>query len=115
MSENSMMAGYAIKMGKVEGDRVDDLFEDFDNSWLNKWQYMYDDSGHECLVYLDNAEYAFYDDLSVCVEFKDMQYMITSAIEFADGLELPLADNGEIALIHFVKVWYNGSEMGSIF
>jgi len=116
MSENSMMAGYAIKMGKVDEERIDELYNTFDSSSLNHWQWMYDESGHECLVFLVDAESSFYDDLNIHSSLQDMQAIVYSAIEFSnDEPKFELNNSQTSNLIFFAKIWYNGSDKGTIF
>jgi len=119
MSENSMMTGYAVKMGKVDdADRIEFLFENFDDSALNKWQWMYDDSGYECIVYLTESDRCYYEGSQIVVDMNDMKTAKASAFKFADespDFQFVLNEDDEPEFVFFFIVWYNGVEMDTIF
>ena len=115
MSDNSMMMGYAVLVEKdVSDERSDDLIENFDSNLIKKWQPFYDEDGDEYLIYLTDYKGMFYDDMSTSVNIKQM-------LEASQTLHKYLAEEmiteyatDAIDIHFFVKVWYNGSDMGSI-
>jgi len=123
MSENSMMAGFAIKMDEVNDDGADTLIENFDECKLDEWQWMYDESGYSCIVMLTDYESAYYDDSHNVVSISDLVDARISAgqyansfpkFKFAKNLDVNGLDAGP-EIVFFNTIWYNGAEMGTIF
>ena len=112
MSENSMMMGYAMKLPcEPDTERYEELIENFDSEKLNEWQHFYDYDGSECLVYLTASEWNFYDDVTTSVNIKQILEVSQSVHEHLEDYELAV----DVDIHFFVKTWYNGTDMGSIF
>ena len=107
-----MMMGYAMKLpGKPSNERYEELVENFDSEKLNEWQHFYDFDGAECLVYLTASEHEFYDDITTSVTIADILKVSQSVHQHYDNNELAV----DVDIHFFVKTWYNGTDMGSIF
>jgi hypothetical protein len=115
MSENSMMMGYSVLVEKdVSDERSDDLIENFDSSLIKKWQPFYDEDGDEYLIYLTDYESMFYDDISTSVNIKQMLEASQTLHQYLEEEMITEYATDAIDIHFFVKVWYNGSDMGSI-
>ena len=115
MSENSMMMGYAVLVEKdVSDERSDDLIENFDSTLDKKWQPFYDFDGDEYLVYLTDSQYPFYDDINISVNIQQMLEASQTLHKYLEEEMITEYSTDAIDIHFFVKVWYNGSDMGSI-
>jgi hypothetical protein len=113
MSNVSMMAGFIVKIAdKVDQERYEKLVEDFDIDKLNEWQPFYDYDGFECLVFLTESEHLFNDDLSTSVNIPQIQAASASFNKYLDDAGNNITQD---KMNHFVKIWYNGTDMGSCF
>jgi len=111
MSETSLMAGYIVKVRAVtDKDKIIKLIENFDVTKLNKWQKYYDDSGFECRVNLTEYEYEYCGYYEHIISSSMISEMTDNFIE-THKKKYKLNSKH---LAHFVKIWYNGCEMGPI-
>ena len=104
MSSVTIMAGYAIKISKVGTERANYLYLNFDERKFNEWQWMYDESGYECIVYITEYQNNFIRHLTSSTTMQEMLHYQQSAIEFSNqepAFKLGLAPE----MIHFVSIW----------
>ena len=112
MSENSMMMGYAMKLpGTPSEERGEWLMKNFAMHKFNECQPYYDDYKTECLVYLIDSAWNFYEDVNISVNIQQMLDVSQSVHEHLEDYELAV----DVDIHFFVKVWYNGTDAGSIF
>jgi len=109
MSDTELLTGYAVKVGPIlDEQHSDDLIDNFNSSLTKEWQPFYDESGDEYLVWLTDSG-TFEGDLSTSVNIKQISIASETLHKYLEDGTLDAID------IHFfVKVWYNGVEMGNI-
>jgi len=110
-----MMTGYAIKLRQIdtelEAERYEELIDNFNYADLKTWQYFYDESGYECLVYLTDYEYEFEGAINTSINSANLFSKGANALKLKHVEELRI----NMDVHFFVSVWYNGTDMDTIF
>jgi len=111
MSEDTLMAGYIVKIKEVHDKKtINELYENFDTDNLEEWQNFYDDSGFKCKVFITDYENEYYGGYEKVISISMLENMKGNFIK-ANKVKFELKGN---TIAHFTKIWYNGCEMGSL-